>query len=326
MQVHLAGMAAVCMCLQLSHDLPSWQGVHAELASEHLASVAATSALQLLAPAAAAPLGQDPAEYLAACGFFAVLAACLRRQRLTAWHMWAHLSHQAVGHAIAAAAGRLDVWPDSSTQQPSDALVSGLAACAVAHMSRCRLPLPPHFFEHVKAAQLARAGRAVWTDCSILGDMLRSRRRRRHALVAGAVPAMVAALRWSLQSKLPSAEAGAGFEAVQTHASLDSDSRCTSHDNSFLQIRHRGVNSLRFSGAHLHHSCVTADFPVPVMQLGRWPTRWRLSVRWRQAAMTPSACLRAVRLTGRRSPMSWGCSCHGSLRGWSSGWRRCQQR
>lgn len=194
MQVHLAGMAAVCMCLQLSHDSPSWQGMHAELASEHLASVAATSALQLLAPAAAAPLGQDPAEYLAACGFFVVLAAWLRRQRLTAWHMWAHLSHQAVGHAIAATAGRLDVWPDSSVPQPSDALLGGLAACTVAHMSRCRLPLPPPFLEGFRAAQLVCAGRAVWTDCSILAGMLRSRRRRRHALAAGAVPAMVAAL------------------------------------------------------------------------------------------------------------------------------------
>ena len=195
--------------------------MHSYIATEHLASVVATSALQLLAPAAAEPLGQDPAEYLAARGLFAVLAAQLRRPSLTAWHTWPYASYQTVGHAIAAAAGRLDAWPDGSTPQPSDALVSGLAACAVAHMSRCRLPLPPQFFEHVKATHLARAGRAVWTDCSILAGMLRSRRRRRHALAAGAVPAMVAALRWSLQSKLPSAEAGAVLDGFSVASSCD---------------------------------------------------------------------------------------------------------
>lgn len=169
-------------------------------AANNLAVFAAASALHLLGNRqAAAALGCEPAEYLVQCGFFTAMAAFMRRPQPACWNGGGLIGHRYAGHTVAAAAGQLEVWCPAAAPQPSDALVSGVAACSVANLRRIQQPLP-QIAAKFKEAELEHAMHALWTFCNVLCGMLRRPQWRRHALEAGAVPATVLALRWVADS------------------------------------------------------------------------------------------------------------------------------
>lgn len=187
-------------------------GVHAAFASDSLAAKAAITALQVLNPGAVAALGSHPAEYLASCGFFAGMAAFLWWPPLPQWN-GTHLdAHRTVSNAVAAAAGWLESKFDATGEQPSELLVSGVAICNVAVLHRLQQPLPRA--KRALEAELAFCGRALWSACEVLCNMLRRPQWRRLVLAAGALPAIVAALRWFANTQIPFSDAGDTPEGV----------------------------------------------------------------------------------------------------------------